>query len=203
MPFEKLTNFTAKVADLPDRPTLATAELKAQFDAAPDEVRVYLNQLIDALKATTTGDSGAKNIGATSISGLSGNDVQTLLEALKTSVDNVVVGQIPEGLYAKKTQEALIALVLQSGWVTYQDGFEGTYYKDELGRVYLSGRFKNGSTADATLLATLPTTHRPVKDNFIKSRNCDVLISTDGTIRLYNVTLPGDIGIDGLSFRAV
>jgi hypothetical protein len=80
MSFEKLISFTKKVADLADKPTLNPSELKARFDAAPDEVRQYLNKLIDALIKTTAGDSGAKNIGVTSISGITGNDVQSILE---------------------------------------------------------------------------------------------------------------------------
>jgi hypothetical protein len=85
--FEKLVSFTKKVANLPDRPSLNPAELKAQFDAAPDEVRVYLNKLIDALQKTTSGDSGAKNVGATSLSGVTGSDVQSILEGLKKYSD--------------------------------------------------------------------------------------------------------------------
>lgn len=84
---EKLTKFTKKVSDLADEPALSPSELKAQFDAAPEEVRVYLNRLIDALTKTTKDDSGAKNIGATNISDLTGSDVQSLLESLKTFVD--------------------------------------------------------------------------------------------------------------------
>lgn len=94
MGFQKLTAFTDKVADLPDKPALPTADLKAHFDKAPDEVRTSLNSLIDALKATTGGDSGAKNIGASSINGLLGNDVQSLLEALKEKVDSLSSGAI-------------------------------------------------------------------------------------------------------------
>lgn len=87
--FEKLNGFTKKVADLADRPTLNSAELKAQFDAAPEEVRVYLNKLIDSLKKTTSGDSGAKNIGASAIEGLTGTDIQTLIESLKGVTDGL------------------------------------------------------------------------------------------------------------------
>ncbi|WP_416731372.1 hypothetical protein [Fictibacillus sp. JL2B1089] len=86
--FEKLVSFTKKVADLVDEPTLDPILLKKQFDAAPDEVRVYLNKLIDALTKTTEGDSGAKNVGASSIAGLVGNDVQTLLESINNKMDN-------------------------------------------------------------------------------------------------------------------
>lgn len=80
--FEKLVSFTKKVADLSDRPSLNSSELKAHFDSAPDEVRQYLNKLIEALQRTTAGDSGAKNIGVTAISGVAGTDIQTVLEAM-------------------------------------------------------------------------------------------------------------------------
>lgn len=90
MAFQKLASFTKDVSDLADKPSLTAAQLKAQFDAAPDELRVSFNNLIDALKLTTTGDSGAKNIGATTITGLTGSDVQTILESLKTKIDDQV-----------------------------------------------------------------------------------------------------------------
>jgi hypothetical protein len=101
--FEKLTSFTKKVADLSDRPSLNPTELKAQFDAAPDEVRVYLNKLIDALTKTTAGDSGAKNIGVTSISGVTGNDIQTILEGLV-----ITSGSNANGFYVKYPDGTLI-----------------------------------------------------------------------------------------------
>jgi hypothetical protein len=87
MAFEKLLSFAKKVSDLSDKPALTPTALKAQFDAAPDELRESFNALIDALKKTTSGDSGAKNIGATTITGLSGTDVQTILASMKTYMD--------------------------------------------------------------------------------------------------------------------
>lgn len=148
--FNKLLAFTQKVADLPDKPSLTPAALKAQFDAAPEELRTYFNDAVDTLN----------------------------------------------------TLESLTSLDLQNSWVNYQVGMEGVYYKDQFGRVFLSGRLKNGVSADGTLVATLPTGYKPVKDNFFKARNCDVLVSADGTVKIYNVTSSTDIGIDGLSFRA-
>lgn len=96
MPLEKLNGFTKDVSDLADKPnaTMTAAELKAQFDAAPDEVRIYLNKLIDALSKTTDGDSGADNVKATTISGLSGSTVQAILESLKDYTDNILSGEI-------------------------------------------------------------------------------------------------------------
>jgi hypothetical protein len=97
MTFTKLLSFTKKVADLPDAPALTPAALKAQFDAAPDELRLTFNNLVDALTQTTSGDSGAKNVGATTISGLTGSDVQTILNSLKTYIDTTRL-KSPSGL---------------------------------------------------------------------------------------------------------
>jgi hypothetical protein len=92
MAFEKLDSFSKKVSDLDDKPSLTPSALKAQFDAAPEELRNSFNTLIDALKKTTSGDSGAKNIGATTITDLSGTDVQTILSSLKTYTDKRLIG---------------------------------------------------------------------------------------------------------------
>lgn len=99
MPFKKLPQFTKKVADLPDTPNnqLTAQEVKEYFDAAPNEVRVALNALVDALQSETIGDSGAKNIGVTPLSGGSPDNVQEVLEWLKTQLDNATAGEIPDG----------------------------------------------------------------------------------------------------------
>lgn len=47
MSFQKLNSFTKKVADLADRPSLDPVAIKAQFDAAPEELRQYFNNLVD------------------------------------------------------------------------------------------------------------------------------------------------------------
>lgn len=114
MPLDKLLSFTKKVQDLADKPnaTMTAAQVKAQFDAAPDELRLAFNALIDDLSSVVDGDSGADNVGATTIVGLTGGSVQSLLEALKTlddsnfsnlqnQINGVVLGQVPDGSITK------------------------------------------------------------------------------------------------------
>lgn len=49
----KISAFSKKVSDLPDRPggTMTAAELKAQFDSSPEELRVSFNGAIDDINA--------------------------------------------------------------------------------------------------------------------------------------------------------
>ena len=49
MPFtdHKITQFTHRIADLPDQPTLSPQELKQRFDSAPEELRQALNGVCD------------------------------------------------------------------------------------------------------------------------------------------------------------
>lgn len=98
MPLEKLNEFTTKVSDLSDTPneTMTTAQVKAQFDAAPEEVREYLNKLIDALQSTATGDSGADNIKVTPID-TSPDTVQGALEWIKEQINVAQLGQLVDG----------------------------------------------------------------------------------------------------------
>ena len=43
----KITQFTHKITDLPDQPTLAPNELKARFDSSPEELRQAVNGICD------------------------------------------------------------------------------------------------------------------------------------------------------------
>ena len=43
----KITSFTHKIADLPDQPNLPADELKARFDACPEELRQAVNAICD------------------------------------------------------------------------------------------------------------------------------------------------------------
>ena len=54
----KITAFTHRIADLPDQPNLPADELKARFDACPEELRVAHNALCDDAAALETRVSG-------------------------------------------------------------------------------------------------------------------------------------------------
>lgn len=97
MPLETLNQFTSRVSDLPDKPNtqMTAAELKAQFDAAPEEMRAKYNALVNVLKSSTAGDSGAENIGSTNISGVAGNTVHGQLKDVFDQLKAVVLGQVP------------------------------------------------------------------------------------------------------------
>jgi hypothetical protein len=181
MTFNKLIAFTQKVADAADQLTGNPAETKAIFDKAPEELRTYFNNLVDALKSTATGDSGAKNTGATAISGLTGTDVQTLIESLKnTKADNA--------------QPSMVNATLVAPLVPDQ-GRGIRYYKDTLGRVnvYIDVDFQADRLTAATL-TTLPAGYIPVTqvDDFCQGFNN--AIATIGTAAL-TIDTSGNIKI--------
>lgn len=43
----KITEFTHRITDLPDQPTLSPQELKARFDSSPEELRKAVNGICD------------------------------------------------------------------------------------------------------------------------------------------------------------
>jgi hypothetical protein len=94
MSFNTLDAFTKKVADMADQPSGTPEEIKAGFDAAVEELREYFNNLVNALKSTSDTDSAAKNLGAKAITGLEGNNTQSLLESLKTYTDGIKNGVV-------------------------------------------------------------------------------------------------------------
>lgn len=82
-----------------DYPNWTPLQTKQNLNARDEELRVAHNDIVTKLNATTSGSSGADNVGATPPTGLtvSANTTQGVLNALKTTVDNVVLGQIPDG----------------------------------------------------------------------------------------------------------
>lgn len=78
------TSYISGLADLPnDTGGLSASQLKAKYDQAGTDLKNYLNNtLIPQMESTTDGSSGADRIGATQITGLSGDSVQELLESI-------------------------------------------------------------------------------------------------------------------------
>lgn len=94
---EKLNSFKKKVSDLPDKPTMEADELKAYFDAAPEELRAAFNKLIDALTAATA----AASIGARGSDGADSN-LQAALDSILAQLQGIALGQIPDGSITKQ-----------------------------------------------------------------------------------------------------
>ncbi|MCD7034307.1 hypothetical protein LRR81_08675 [Metabacillus sp. GX 13764] len=115
--FDKLNDFTKKISDLEDKPSLNPIELKAYFDNSPEELRVALNHLIDQLASIESGKSGADNIGVTPI-GSSPSTLQGLLVWLKSQIDSVSLGQIPDNAI---TSAKLAASAKQASNITVAD----------------------------------------------------------------------------------
>lgn len=86
----RIEEFAKLIANLADKPnaTYSATQLKQYFDGSPEELRQKHNGLIDDLQSTTDSSSGADNIGVTSITGISGNTVQSVLEGLKAYIDS-------------------------------------------------------------------------------------------------------------------
>jgi hypothetical protein len=156
MSFKKLTAFTKDVSDLADDVQGNPADLKAYFDAAPEELRTYFNNLIDALKSTASGDSGAKNTGATAITGLTGTDVQSLLESLKKYTEDTL---------SSKTQSDYQDLTLMSNWANYGLGHHNAQVrKYDNGDVDVRGVIKGGITDLGTVISPIPQGMWPSAD---------------------------------------
>jgi hypothetical protein len=103
MPLTKQGNFTFNHVDQQDDlyKSQSALEIKTDFDSRAEELKVTLNNLIDALNSTETGDSGAKNISSESIPGLVGNDVYSMMTSLKNQLDSTVLGVVPDGSITK------------------------------------------------------------------------------------------------------
>jgi hypothetical protein len=92
MPLNKMGDFSFNHADQQDDLYKAktSAEIKQDFDSRGEQLKVKLNDLIDKLQSIVDGDSGADNVKATAIDGLTGTTVQSLLESLKQVTDEQI-----------------------------------------------------------------------------------------------------------------
>lgn len=101
MPLEKLDSFSFNHSDQVDKlyEGKTSAQIKALLDSRGVDLQTKLNNIVNVLKSITDVDSGADNIGVTTIPGISGNTVQSVLESLKTYINeqlqNITLGSIP------------------------------------------------------------------------------------------------------------
>lgn len=120
----KVNDWSQAVSSLDDKPKMTAAALKAAFDSNSNQLKPAINGIIDDL----TGSQGALNIGLTPIDGLSGSNVQAVLQAISlliksNDVDlaslerlftadgaNLVGLQPVNGVSASNLQQAIISL---------------------------------------------------------------------------------------------
>lgn len=109
------------------------------------------------------------------------------------------------------TQDAWTDATLGNSWVNFGSGYaNGGYRLDKEGYVHLRGAIKSGTTTDATLLFTLPVGSRPANIMIMlapclagttpNGGMCQLLLGTDGTVRIYAAPGNGFLCFDGLTF---
>lgn len=174
----------AALADLPNATDgLTAAQLKAKFDEGGLALKTYINgTLIPALESTIDGASGADQIGATDVTGLTGATVQTLIESLKTYVDTGLASNAAgdhtgtwQGYSPSQVDQTLRdqVEVLEDGTVT------GAYNAKGYGLV------GDNTTNDYTALSALLTT--------IGANQATIIIPS-GTYKLSsNITIPSNV----------
>jgi len=75
-----------------DFPTIETSETQVRLDIQDlyDQIRDDVNVIAGELESTTSGSSGASNIGTSLISGVSGTNVQAMLADLKSQISGAI-----------------------------------------------------------------------------------------------------------------
>lgn len=94
----KIDAFQKPVSSLADAPELSAQELKARFDASPEECRKSINGVVDTL----SGVQGAYNIGFRESEGVHAKTVQEAIENVQGQLQNVTAGMVPEGSVSQK-----------------------------------------------------------------------------------------------------
>ena len=107
---QKITRFKQPVSSLADRPQMTAALLKAAFDSNTEELKTSLNGLVDALRAS----AAAGEIGAETITGVSGTTVQGLMHGLKAILDTMQTTAGADEKLAGKADKTTVAGMVQS-----------------------------------------------------------------------------------------
>lgn len=87
-----ITALEHPISALDDRPALSAADLKAYFDANPQQLCDALNQLVQAL----TGSAAASEIGFTSSASISADNVQEAIDNIHDQLVDITYGTIPD-----------------------------------------------------------------------------------------------------------
>ena len=120
----KVNDWSQAVLSLDDKPKMTASDLKTAFDSNSNQLKPAINGIIDDL----TSANGASNIGLTPIDGLSGSNVQAVLQAISLLIKSndvdleslerlftadgaSLVGLQPvSGVSASNLQQAIISL---------------------------------------------------------------------------------------------
>lgn len=99
--------------------------------------------------------------------------------------------------------EAVIAPLLDYGWINYGEGFESAgYYKDKEGVVHLHGLIKSGYAQHIT---TLPVGYRPAATHLFTvisgSGFARIDVKADGTVTLVGSYNSAYVSLSGITFR--
>lgn len=122
--------------------------------------------------------------------------------------DWVIHGIISDTAGDSTTVENWIAPSLLNSWVNFSVSYDPAgYYKDPLGRVWLRGLIKSGTTAANTLLFVLPSGYRPPFRSIhaIDTNGTfgSVEVQEDGEVRTGTTVSATYLSLAGISFRAV
>ena len=100
MAITSMGSFTFDYTIQPDdqNSVYSATQVKEKFNSRGDELRTFLNGLVDIFNSTADGSSGADNIAMTPISGITAaaNTTQAIAEALKTYADSLSMGAISD-----------------------------------------------------------------------------------------------------------
>lgn len=107
--------------------------------------------------------------------------------------------------YAVPSRDALLALPLGTNWTALDTDRAPKYYKDQIGRVHLTGFARIVASNGSLNLGTFPTGYRPTESlDFMVSYSSSMLpiqLLTNGSVNALSVP-PAWINLTGISFLA-
>ena len=218
--------FTAPVYDVNNIQGLAdltqnqATAVKVLFDKTGADIKTFLIAFLAELASVTDGSSGADNVGATAITGLSGATVQALLEALKSHIDttaaNFVLGEVADGSLtdaklsdtAGQIKSVVTAHLAENasetvkGHVELATAAETTTGTDTTRAVHPAGLKVelNKKSTTATYTATLDTTWSGSSAPFTKTQAVTGVLSTDNPI--VDIVMSGTYATDEARLEA-